>query len=88
MARKTADQWFREYGDSHQNRINKAIHWMCVPLITACVIAFLWELPVPSVMRTRAVFELGNAAAWPLPPCFIFASRPHWLSACCSFRHS
>ena len=30
---KTVDQWFEEYGESHQNRTNKAIHWLCIPLI-------------------------------------------------------
>jgi uncharacterized membrane protein YGL010W len=49
--RKTVEQWFREYGESHQHRINKAIHWICVPLIAACVIAWCWEIPTPAVMR-------------------------------------
>jgi uncharacterized membrane protein YGL010W len=51
MATKTADQWFEEYGASHQNRVNKLIHWICVPLITACVIALVWEIPTPSWMQ-------------------------------------
>jgi hypothetical protein len=50
MATKTADQWFDEYGVSHQNRVNKAIHWICVPLIAACVIAFFWEIPAPAFL--------------------------------------
>jgi uncharacterized membrane protein YGL010W len=51
MATKTADQWFEEYGASHQNRVNKLIHWVCVPLITACVIALVSEIPTPSWMQ-------------------------------------
>jgi len=51
MATKTPDQWFDEYGASHQNRINKLIHWICVPLIAACVIAFFWEIPTPALMK-------------------------------------
>ena len=31
---KTIDQWFLEYGESHQNSANKIIHYFCVPLIT------------------------------------------------------
>jgi uncharacterized membrane protein YGL010W len=51
MAAKSADQWFQEYGESHQHSVNKLIHWICVPLIAACVIALLWELPTPSFLR-------------------------------------
>jgi uncharacterized membrane protein YGL010W len=49
--RKPADQWFSEYGESHQNRANKLIHWLCVPLIAACVVALLWEIPTPQFMQ-------------------------------------
>ena len=44
MAR-TADEWFDAYGHSHQNALNKAIHWICVPLITLTLVALLWTLP-------------------------------------------
>ena len=30
---KTMNQWFDEYSESHQNKTNKAIHWVCVPTI-------------------------------------------------------
>lgn len=51
MARKSVQQWFDEYGESHQNPLNKTIHWICVPTITACVIALLWEAPTPAFMQ-------------------------------------
>jgi len=37
-----ADRLFDRYGESHRHPTNKAIHWVCVPLITWCVIAFAW----------------------------------------------
>ncbi len=40
----TIDQWFARYGESHQSRVNKALHWICVPAITWSVIAFAWWL--------------------------------------------
>jgi uncharacterized membrane protein YGL010W len=46
-ARKTADQWFAEYGESHQHPINKRLHWICVPIIFGCVLGFTWAIPVP-----------------------------------------
>ena len=36
-----------EYGESHQDKTNKLVHWICVPLIVWTVLAFLWELPFP-----------------------------------------
>ena len=46
--RKTADQWFAEYGESHQNDTNETIHWICVPIIFYCVLGLVWSVPVPS----------------------------------------
>ncbi|MCD8520955.1 MAG: DUF962 domain-containing protein [Saccharospirillaceae bacterium] len=48
MNKKTADQWFEEYGASHQNPLNKLIHWICVPLIFIVIMGLLWEIPVPA----------------------------------------
>jgi len=56
MAMKAIDQWFAEYGESHQHPTNKLIHWICVPLITFSVLALLWELPVPSAMAEVSPF--------------------------------
>ncbi|UAW99198.1 DUF962 domain-containing protein [Halopseudomonas nanhaiensis] len=41
---KPIDQWFDEYGESHQNRLNKLVHWVCVPLITFSVLGILWAI--------------------------------------------
>ncbi len=51
-------RWLDEYGESHQNPTNKLLHWLCVPVITYCVIAFLWLLtPVAaSVFMAGALF--------------------------------
>ncbi|HEY1079164.1 MAG TPA: Mpo1-like protein [Bdellovibrio sp.] len=42
---KTLDQWFAEYGESHQNRTNQIIHKVCVPLIFFSVVGFLLLIP-------------------------------------------
>ena len=49
MTGKTADQWFEEYGESHQNKVNKLIHWFCVPLIFLDIMALLWTIPIPTI---------------------------------------
>ncbi len=51
------DQLLGEYGESHQNKLNKTIHWICVPLIVFSVIAILWAVPLPFV--TGQFFNLG-----------------------------
>jgi len=48
---RTAEQWLDDYGDSHHNRINKALHWICVPVIAWCVLGLLWSLPFPDSIR-------------------------------------
>jgi uncharacterized membrane protein YGL010W len=54
MPKKTADQWFAEYGESHQHHANELVHWICVPLIFFSVLGFVWEIPVPDSWETAA----------------------------------
>ena len=53
-AKKTADQWFAEYGESHQDHTNELIHWICVPVIFFCVLGFVWTIPVPGAWLDAA----------------------------------
>ena len=39
---RKVDELFARYGESHLDPANKAIHWVCVPLITWSVLAALW----------------------------------------------
>lgn len=41
------DMLLQEYGESHMNRLNKIIHWICVPVIVWTVVALLWSIPFP-----------------------------------------
>lgn len=52
--RKSADQWFAEYGESHQNDTNELIHWICVPVIFCCVLGLIWSIPVPALLAGPA----------------------------------
>ena len=42
---KNIQDWFSEYGESHQNKTNKLIHWFCIPLIFWSIIALLSLIP-------------------------------------------
>lgn len=39
---RKVDELFERYGESHRHPTNKAIHWVCVPLITWSLLAMLW----------------------------------------------
>jgi uncharacterized membrane protein YGL010W len=45
------DELLSEYGESHQNQTNKAIHWICVPLIFFSVVGLLASIPSGLVQR-------------------------------------
>jgi len=58
---RTAAQWLDDYGDSHRNHTNKALHWICVPVIAWCVLGLLWALPFPGSIR--AMYPAVNWAS-------------------------
>jgi uncharacterized membrane protein YGL010W len=47
MKNRKIDLLLEEYGESHQNKINKMIHWVCVPIIVWCVLALISAIPFP-----------------------------------------
>lgn len=66
---RTAQEWFSEYGESHQNTVNKAIHFVAVPVIYATVIGLLWSIPQPQWM---AEINWLNWAVLGLVPTLLF----------------
>ena len=51
-----ADALFERYGSHHRNRLNKAAHWICVPLIVWSVLGLLWSA------APLAAYAAGGAA--------------------------
>ncbi len=45
---RSVTDWLGEYGVSHQNPVNKLLHWICVPPIVLAVMGLLWSAPVPA----------------------------------------
>ena len=41
----TVDRLFSEYGESHQNKINKLVHWVCIPAIVFSLMGLLTAIP-------------------------------------------
>lgn len=48
---RSVEQWLQEYGESHRDPTNKALHWVCVPIIVVSLIGLLWSAPVPDAWR-------------------------------------
>lgn len=48
QSERAIDRLLAEYGESHQNPTNKAIHWIAVPTIFWTVVALFWSIPVPT----------------------------------------
>ena len=47
---RKVEDWLAEYGTSHEHPANKALHWVCVPLIVFAVLGLLWSVPVPGAL--------------------------------------
>jgi uncharacterized membrane protein YGL010W len=45
---KSAQSWFAEYGESHEDHTNKLIHWICVPAIMFSLIGLVGSIPPPA----------------------------------------
>ncbi len=54
---KTLNQWFDEYSESHQNEINKLIHYICVPAIFFSIVGILMSIPTNFLTN---LFGLNN----------------------------
>lgn len=62
---KSIQIWLEEYGESHQNPINKFIHWCAVPVIYACVMGLLWAIPTPQAFA-EAWLNWATLAMFPV----------------------
>jgi uncharacterized membrane protein YGL010W len=56
------DSLLAEYGESHQNKTNKLIHWFCVPAIFFSVVGLVYS--IPSDYLQTWIPALGNFANW------------------------
>ena len=61
-SKKTAAQWFAEYGESHQDHANETIHWICVPVIFYSVTGLIWSIPTPEVFSPVPLLNWATMA--------------------------
>jgi len=72
MAQRNIHQWLGAYGESHQNKTNKLIHWICVPGIFLTIAGLLWAIPVPETMSQVPYLNWGTLT---LVPIILFYAR-------------
>ncbi|WP_200980421.1 DUF962 domain-containing protein [Echinicola sp. 20G] len=56
------DQLLSEYGVSHQNPVNKRIHWICVPAIFFSIVGLIFSIPTEPIAFLSPY--LGPFANW------------------------
>jgi uncharacterized membrane protein YGL010W len=63
---RKVDELFSRYGEYHRHPVNKAIHWLCVPLIVWSLLAMLWSAsPMIAYVAVAAALLFY---AWLSPP--------------------
>ena len=50
---RTVHDWLADYALSHRHPVNKALHWVCVPLIVLSLLGLLWSVPMPPALAAR-----------------------------------
>jgi len=70
-------QLLDEYGESHQNGTNKAIHWICVPVIFFSIVGLLTEIKVPgfAAWLPAELTDFGTVAALVAFPVLLYYLR-------------
>jgi uncharacterized membrane protein YGL010W len=57
---KKIDSLLNEYGESHKNKTNKLIHWICVPAIFFSIVGLVWSIPLGPLKSIRLAFILAS----------------------------
>lgn len=74
------DQLFAEYAQSHQNKTNKTIHWICVPLIFWSILGFISLIPSSQIfIEYFGMISIASMVAMVLVTIFYF--RLSWRIA-------
>ncbi len=74
---KTLDQWFEDYAESHQNKTNQLIHFICVPSIFFSIVGMLMSIPSKFITQSIGIENpfIGNWATFILVFVLIFYLR-------------
>lgn len=93
MAKRSMQQWFDAYGESHQNPTNKLVHWICVPAIFFSILGLIYlvrtpSLPIVGEHLVLAVICLLVLAFYLMRSVGIFVGMVFWLAFCWWAAHA
>ena len=54
--------WLNKYVESHENKLNKLIHWRCVPVIFFSILGMLSQIHI-TLLETMIPHEFANLAS-------------------------
>ncbi len=75
---RTIDNWLLEYGESHKNEKNKAIHWICVPAIFFSIAGLLYSIKLPfAIFHIQA--NVSIAVILFITIYYLYLSRTLWI---------
>lgn len=63
---RSLESWLTEYGESHQNSLNKKIHWICVPSILWSILTLISEIHIGSIHIGWIAVFLASFYYWRL----------------------
>ena len=59
---KPIQNLLNEYGESHQNKTNKLVHWICVPLIFFSLVGLLYSIKIPYLILPDLQLNIAHIA--------------------------
>lgn len=78
---QTITSLLAEYGSSHQNKTNKLIHWICVPLIFWSIVALIYSIPSNWLVNVLGDHWYANWAVVSLIAVIVYYFRLSWTLA-------
>lgn len=63
---RAIEQLLTTYGDSHQNPVNKTIHWFCVPAIFFSIFGLVRCIPTPEFMDAYPMLNWATLLLIPI----------------------
>ena len=76
---RTTDQWLDEYGESHKNETNKAIHWICVPTIFFTIVGLFYCIKLPLQLTASLQLNVAMILVLAVTVYYLFLSRTLWI---------
>jgi uncharacterized membrane protein YGL010W len=76
---KTINQWLTEYGESHKNETNKAIHWICVPTIFFTIVGLFYSIKLPVQLTSTLQLNVAMIIILAVTLYYFSLSKTIWV---------